>query len=137
LGFYYIHHSPKKTHLIDGAEDVLKYLKSRYSLHIITNGFEEVQWVKIDNCGLKKYFEVIVTSEMAKVKKPDPKIFHFAMDLAKAEANQSIMIGDNEATDIIGAQNAGLASILFAKAPPKETAANFCIDKLLKIKGIL
>ena len=80
----YIHYLPQFNHLFDGTIEVLEYLKSKYNLHIITNGFQEVQAGKMKNSGIEKYFQTITNSEMAGVKKPNPKIFEFALSLANA-----------------------------------------------------
>ena len=71
-------------------------------MHIITNGFEEVQWVKLRNSKLLPYFKEVITSE-AVVKKPDPRIFQFALEKAGATIIESVMIGDDLNTDISGA----------------------------------
>ena len=75
---------------------VLDYLKNKYNLHIITNGFEEVQIIKLKSSGLSDYFDQIITSEKIGVKNPDPKIFSFALTHLQKQINEnSIMIGDD------------------------------------------
>lgn len=113
LAVDYIEVLPNNNHLFDGAIETLKYLQNTYKLHIITNGFNEVQYQKLENSGIKSYFNKIITSEAAGVKKPNPKIFNFALEKAKALSNESIMIGDNWEADIMGAKNAGLDVIYF------------------------
>ena len=85
----YIKHLPTFNHLFDGAIDVLEYLKPKYNLHIITNGFQEVQTGKLRNSKIEHYFTTITNSEMAGVKKPNPKIFEFALNLAKTDKTSS------------------------------------------------
>ena len=109
----YITHLPDHNHLFEGTIELLDYLKPNYKLHIITNGFEEVQHKKLTNSGISDYFDVIVTSEMAGVKKPNSKIFNLALDLAKAQPNESVMIGDSYEADIKGANAYGMHSIFF------------------------
>jgi putative hydrolase of the HAD superfamily len=104
---------PENNALFEGAFDILDYLKSNYTLHIITNGFAKVQERKITNSGLKPYFETITNSEMAGVKKPNPKIYDHALALAKAEKSNSIMIGDCIDADVYGALNFGIEAIYF------------------------
>jgi putative hydrolase of the HAD superfamily len=113
LGNDYVYLSPRTVHLIPGAVEALEYLSRKYKLHLITNGFEEVQHIKIAEAGLDVYFETVTTSEEAGVKKPDIEIFNHALSKAKARANQSIMIGDNLEVDIIGAKQAGLDQVYF------------------------
>jgi putative hydrolase of the HAD superfamily len=82
-------------------------------LHIITNGFKEVQHIKLNNCNLTEYFDLILCTEEVGVNKPNPLVFETALSKTSALANQSLMIGDNPETDILGAQNCGMSTILF------------------------
>jgi len=82
-------------------------------LHIITNGFAEIQGNKLDNSYISHYFKTITNSEMAGVKKPNSMIFEYALDLAEAKKENSIMIGDCIEADVQGALDAGLDAILF------------------------
>ena len=79
LSKVYIDNLPNYNQLFDGAIPILNYLKAKYELHIITNGFDEVQGLKLEKSGIKKYFDQIITSESVGVKKPNPKIFDFAL----------------------------------------------------------
>jgi putative hydrolase of the HAD superfamily len=82
-------------------------------LHLITNGFNGVQQSKVENAGLSKYFDVVLTAETAGIKKPDAAIFHQALEMAGASVSNSLMIGDSYEADIKGAQDIGLATIWF------------------------
>jgi len=109
----YTYRSPRKGILFPGAIETLDNLKDRFQLHIITNGFEEIQHVKLEFAGLTKYFENLITSEQAQSKKPAAGIFNYAMELAGASAEESLMIGDDMDVDIIGAREIGMDTILF------------------------
>jgi len=110
----YIEISPRQTQLFPSAIETLNKLQQMdYQMHIITNGFKEVQYIKLENSGLAEFFNVVVCSEEVGKNKPAPDIFFYAMNLAKAKAEQSVMIGDDLDVDIIGAQNAGIKGILF------------------------
>jgi putative hydrolase of the HAD superfamily len=109
----YITTIPKKKHLYPGVEVALEDLIKEYNLHIITNGFEEVQFEKIDNCGFRPLFKTITTSEEAGVKKPESDIFHLALKKARAHAAESLMIGDDLSVDIEGAKSVGMDQLLF------------------------
>jgi putative hydrolase of the HAD superfamily len=109
----YITHLTTFNHLFDNAFEVLDYLMPNYNLHIITNGFDEVQHKKLTKSNINKYFKTITNSEMVGVKKPNPKIFNFALQQANANVNQSIMIGDSYEADILGAQNIGMDVVFF------------------------
>jgi putative hydrolase of the HAD superfamily len=109
----YIEYLPKFNYLFDGAIAILDYLKPKYNLHIITNGFQEIQGNKLRNSNIGHYFKTITNSEMAGVKKPNPKIFEYAVAAAKAQKQSSIMIGDCIDADVNGALNFGMDAILF------------------------
>ncbi|MDI1257299.1 MAG: YjjG family noncanonical pyrimidine nucleotidase [Flavobacterium sp.] len=109
----YIHYLPQHNHLFEGTIEILDYLKDKYNLHIITNGFHEVQGNKIKNSKIGHYFSTITNSEMAGVKKPNPQIFEYALQLAKTKKETSIMIGDSFEADVEGAMNSGIDAIFF------------------------
>lgn len=109
----YIEELPLDNHLFKDALEVLNYLSKKYTLHIITNGFKNVQQQKITNSGIKKYVTTITTSEEVGVKKPNPKIFFKALDKAKTKPQNSIMIGDSFEADIQGAKKIGMKTLYF------------------------
>lgn len=109
----YIYKSPRKGILFPGTIETLESLKDRFQLHIITNGFEEIQHLKLAFAGLSPYFECLITSEQAGSKKPDAGIFHYALEQAGARVEESLMIGDDLEVDIIGARAIGMDTILF------------------------
>ena len=109
----YILYLSEYNHLLDGGVEALDYLSDKYTLHIITNGFEEVQHKKLKNSNILNYFNTITTSEEAGVKKPHPTIFEMSLKKANALPEKSVMIGDNYEADIIGAADFGLQTIYF------------------------
>ncbi|NOU46235.1 MAG: noncanonical pyrimidine nucleotidase, YjjG family [Bacteroidales bacterium] len=115
----YLYHSPRNVFLFPNAHKTLDYLRDRVELHMITNGFEEVQEIKMQSSDLRKYFKTVVTSEEAGVKKPDARIFEYALKRAGATADESIMIGDDLEVDIEGARLIGMDTVYFnpAKLP--------------------
>lgn len=133
----YLKISPYKTHLIDGAMDVLMYLKEKYQLHIITNGFKEVQHVKLHYSNLKPFFEHIIISEEHGFNKPDIKIFDLAQQLTGAKNYECVMIGDNYDTDILGALNAQWKAIYLADKGRDDFESNYIqIDRLIYLKKV-
>lgn len=120
LSVEYIERSPYKTRLFPHTLETLAYLAGKYTLHIITNGFEEVQHIKLERSGLRPYFKHVTTSEIAGHKKPDPRIFQYAMGKGGAHNFNSLMIGDDHRADVLGAQNAGMKGILFRPDPLAE-----------------
>ena len=107
----YVQISPTKTKLFPFVKEILTYLKEKYHLHIITNGFNEVQFVKLKNSGLDGFFTQVITSEMLGIQKPNLEIFEYALKEANATDNESIMIGDDQRTDIMGAQIFGMDQV--------------------------
>ena len=116
FGDEYVQKSPLKNNLLPHTLDVLEYLHPKYHLHIITNGFEEVQGIKMEKSNIRKYFKEIVTSERSGFKKPDARIFQFTLNLAGAAPEESIMIGDSLEADIIGARGAGIDQVYYNPA---------------------
>ncbi|SEQ71786.1 putative hydrolase of the HAD superfamily [Hyunsoonleella jejuensis] len=133
----YIKHLSTFNFLIEDAIGVLRYLQSSYRLHIITNGFNEVQHKKMDRSNITHYFETITNSEIAGVKKPNPKIFNYALHLAQVKADQSIMIGDSFEADVQGALNIGMDAIFFNPNAVSFDGSIKGISKLIDIKYYL
>jgi len=138
IGDDYVRISPLKVNLFPYSIEILKYLFPKYSMHIITNGFSEVQETKLKLSGMDKYFIEVITSEEAGVKKPHPDIFKFSFEKAGALAHESIMIGDDYEVDIIGAKEVSMKQIFFD--PGKKFGNNgstFHISCLKEIEEIL
>jgi putative hydrolase of the HAD superfamily len=104
---------PTKTAVFPYTHETLAYLKSKYVLHIITNGFKEVQAVKLQASNLKQYFAEVITSECVSCSKPDKKIFQHALERAGVKAQNCLMVGDSLEADILGAHNAGIDQVFF------------------------
>lgn len=109
----FIENLTQNTFLFEGAIESLDYLKQKYNLHIITNGPDKVQEAKLKNSNLEHYFQTVTNSEVSGVKKPNQGIFNYALNLAKTEAKNSVMIGDNLSADVHGALNVGMKVIWF------------------------
>ncbi len=138
LGSQYIKKCPLKTHVFPFTYEVLDYLKEKYHLHIITNGFEEVQYVKLEQSNLLNYFEQIVTSEQVGVKKPNSKIFRYALAKAFCKADESIMIGDDLSVDILGAKGIGMHQVYFnPEKLPHNELIDFEISCLSQLQELL
>ncbi|MBF90480.1 MAG: noncanonical pyrimidine nucleotidase, YjjG family [Flavobacteriales bacterium] len=125
LGDQYIQKCPLKKNVFPFTYEVLDYLKEKYHLHIITNGFEEVQYVKLEQSKLLHYFEQIVTSEQVGVKKPNPEIFRHALVKAFCKPDESVMIGDDLPVDILAAKAMGMHQVYFN---PEKIAHQESID---------
>lgn len=111
----FVMRTPHKQYLIPGTIELLDALHTKFSLNIITNGFKEAQHVKMNSSGLIQYFDTVFVSEEVGVHKPDPKIFHYAMQYSGAKKMEDcMMIGDTYQTDVYGALNAGMTAVHFA-----------------------
>lgn len=133
----YITYLSSFNHLFEGVIEILEYLKPTYKLHIITNGFSEVQFLKLKNSKIDIYFDKIITSESVGVKKPNPKIFEYALIVADAKKEESVMIGDSWEADIMGANNFGITPIFcnFEKESVGESVLS--VTNLLELKKYL
>lgn len=135
---YYVQNTKHLKELLPGAIDTLQYLNVKYALHVITNGFDEVQLFKIQNCGLQHFFKTITTAESAGSLKPDKKIFEVALQEANAHARQSMYIGDSPQTDGMGAINVGMQFILIAPDNRQHIPDNMVtISSLMQLQEIL
>ena len=114
FGDAYVELSPLQKQLIPGVENAIRSLnKIGFPMHIITNGFKEVQYVKLNNCGLSSYFNELICSEDIGINKPNPEIFYYAHRKTNALAKNSVMIGDDYHADIHGAISSGMKAIFF------------------------
>ncbi len=138
MGIDYVELSPLQTILFPGTHELLQNLSKRYKLHLITNGFAEVQTVKLRVSDLGQYFDEVIISEQTPWKKPRPEIFKYSLNQADANAEESIMIGDDIRADIKGAASVGMDQIwtnfTTAKAEYKPT---YIVENLLDILDIL
>lgn len=135
----YLEILPNKKHLFPYTIEILEYLKQRdYKMHLITNGFESVQFKKIKNSGLQDYFIEVITSEASNSLKPQIEIFEYALKNANASVEKSIMIGDNESADIQGGINIGMDTIFVNHIQVVPTIpATYTITHLKELENIL
>ncbi|MFY7908685.1 MAG: YjjG family noncanonical pyrimidine nucleotidase [Emticicia sp.] len=135
---YFLELLPKKAHLIEGAVEVLDYLLPKYELHIISNGWQDIQVNKMKSSEIHHYFGEIITNELAGTRKPDRRIFDYALETTKANLAESLMIGDNYEADILGAINANIDTVFYNPDNiPTEQKPTFDIKKLVELKEIL
>lgn len=135
----FLDRTTRKTRLIEGALELLDYLKPRYRMHILSNGFREVQYKKIENSGLKSYFDKIILSEDAGINKPHPDMFTYALKNTNSRRDQTVMIGDSWDADMVGAYQSRIAQIWFnpASEPPDGFEPTHTVQTLAEIKDIL
>lgn len=133
----YIQFLPNYNHLLEDTVETLEYLHSKYQLHIITNGFDEIQQHKLVNSKIESFFSTVTTSEEAGVKKPHLQIFEKALQKSNALSKNSLMIGDNYEADVQGAINAGMQSVYFDYYQKNEVLETLQIQKLNELRKYL
>ena len=141
----FMNRTSSKKHLFPYSVEILAYLQEKYQLHIITNGFNESQELKMTSSGIHPYFGLVVTSETIGYKKPDKRIFEFAMSQLDTTAEDCIMIGDNLQSDILGAQSVNMDQVYFnpenkpcvIMPEGKEVHPSFTIKCLSELKSLL
>lgn len=138
MSAFYLDVAPRIVRLEPGAAELLEHLKDKYCLHLITNGFAEVQYTKLREGNLRHFFQQIITSEEAGVKKPDPQIFQLALKLSGALPHQSLMVGDDPEVDILGAKSCGIDQVLYnPKGLPSSVEPTYEIRKLSELTNLL
>ena len=140
VGNVFLDYCSNKPGVVEGAHELMDHLRRRgYRMHMCSNGFHEVQYKKLDACGLRSYFDTIILSEDAGANKPAPAFFDYAMKVSGARRERTIMLGDNFATDIMGAKNVGLDTIFFNRYPeyPAPEPVTFEVKTLAEVMTIL
>ncbi|MBL6658228.1 MAG: noncanonical pyrimidine nucleotidase, YjjG family [Flavobacteriales bacterium] len=139
FGLDYVELCPMKTHLFPFVHSTLTFLKSRYELHIITNGFEEVQFKKLKNNNLLEYFNQIITSEQVGFKKPNKEIFSYSFKKTFSRPSDCLMIGDDLFADIHASREVGMDQIYFNpnSIPHSDDNITYEIQCLSELEQIL
>lgn len=129
----------KYNELVEGTDDILHFLSQKgYTLHILSNGFQEVTYRKCELSGIKHYFETITSADEIQIRKPSPEIYQYALNKANATKEHSLMIGDDWIADMEGAISFGMPAIFFDYFDEKPKNTNIpIINKLSLIKDIL
>lgn len=137
LAVDYIEHLADFNHVFDHTHELLGYLYDRYELHIITNGFDEIQYRKMVSSKLTSFFKHVITSEQVGVKKPNPRIFQYALEKANAKPEESMMLGDNAEADIEGAKFVGMHAIHCRLNGEKHINGHISVKSLIELKKYL
>ena len=138
LSHDYLNNCPLKCNLIPNALDTLDYLSQKYKMTVVTNGFEEIQNIKLTSGKITHYFEHVITSQKAGHRKPAREIFEYALQVNGSSPAETIMIGDNLLTDIAGAKNASIDTIFFnPEGLEHDVQVHYQIKALSELQEIL
>jgi putative hydrolase of the HAD superfamily len=136
FGDKYLSRAPRKTNLMPGAFEVIQDLAAHYPLYILTNGFDDIQYVKIEGAGMRSFFKEIITSQQVGTKKPNPLFYEYALESAGIQPGEALMIGDHVEADVRGALNAGIPAIHYNPFSV-ETDLPHEIQHLDELRGLL
>jgi YjjG family noncanonical pyrimidine nucleotidase len=126
---------------LEGATSLLEALQGKSKLGIITNGFTELQEIRLERTGLRKHFDILVISEEVGIAKPHPDIFNYALDImGNPKRDKVLMVGDNPDSDIIGGINSGLHTCWLNrdnKTKPLGIEPNYQVSSLTELEKLL
>ena len=130
---------PTKGPLMPGAMEILEYLRPKYNMYILSNGFKELQSRKMRTAGIDGYFDALILSEDIGVNKPNRELYEYALAKTGSKLSESLMIGDMFDTDIVGAANIGMDQMYYNPKEKKGHAftPTYEVTHLLQIKEIL
>ena len=128
---------------VPGAIEVVTACARHHRVGVVSNGFQDVQYGKLETIGLRHPFaECLLLSEEIGIRKPDPAIFLMACDLLGVQPGETVYVGDSFRNDVVGAAAAGLASCWFnprGEAAPGDTEdrADYEIRELSELPSCL
>lgn len=136
---FYLEYLATLKELVPGAKDLLIYLKSKYKVGILSNGFKGIQQQKLKSAGVEEYIDLYVLSDEVGVTKPLKGIFDYALKCWNTTSENTVMIGDNYDADVCGAHNAGWKTIFFNRkgTEMENNVADYTVKTLKEIKQIL
>ena len=138
---YYLDLLAEERELIPGSLELLQFLRSSgVKIGCLSNGFKDVQFRKIRNCGLEPWFDIVVLSDDIGFTKPDVRLFEYAMRKSGYPSPSAhLMIGDNASTDIAGAISTGWEAIQFLRSPdsPRASACRWQFNSMSAIAELL
>lgn len=132
----FLHYTTEQNRLLPDAMELLRYVRTKYTLSIISNGFCEVQYKKLRKSGLEPFFAHVVLSEDVGSLKPNKAIYEYALKVNGITPCQALMIGDSYNSDIVGARNAGISALFFnphRKEVPDDVPQFFALKELLDV----
>lgn len=107
----YLEYYPKMKAEKINIVNLFKKIAKSFKIGIISNGFSDVQYVKLETLKIKKYCDCIILSGELGIEKPNKEIFLKACDILNIKPYEAIYFGDSYESDVIGAKKAGLKVI--------------------------
>jgi putative hydrolase of the HAD superfamily len=139
-GLYVKDYPLVKAH-VDDAIPVVKELSRKYKLGVVSNGFTDVQYRKLEAMGLRDLFSCVVLSEEFGIRKPDSRIFHRAASLLHVAPVECLYVGDSYVNDVVGAKAAGMQACWLnresLKMPDENVKPDFIIHRFEELPGLL
>jgi HAD superfamily hydrolase (TIGR01662 family) len=107
----------------DAAETIRQLHRKRLKLAVMSNvSSHEVALAILKHVRLTKYFDLVVTSALTGIRKPDPGIFRYALYQLGIKPHEAAIVGDSERHDIQGGYIAGLQTVLINRKKQLETS---------------
>ncbi len=128
------------TRIIDQALETLDFIRDRgIKTGVITNGFTQLQFAKLKTHKLMEHLDFPVASQQAGAHKPDPRVFNYALDLAKLPADCAWHVGDHLKNDVSGAKSVGMTAVHFDPDLQEAVAseADYRISQLSELQSLL
>lgn len=134
FGEEYVRRCPHKPYTLPYVREALNELRAQgYLLHILTNGFADVQYTKLQAAGIECFFHTVVTSCVAGAAKPQARAFRYFLQAAGCPAHHCLMVGDNWEADVWGARQVGMHGIWYnprGLPVPEESMQITCFSEL-------
>lgn len=134
---FFMTNCSNRSEVMPETHETLTYLKEKYPMAIITNGFSEAQYPKMKASNLNQYFSEMIISNEVGCRKPEKEIFDLSMKRLGAKPETSVMIGDNPKTDIRGAEQAGMKAIFYNPTGNRKSVTEWEIQSLGELVRIL
>lgn len=137
---YYIDRLSEQTHLMPGAEELIRDAAGRYLLVLVTNGLTSVQRRRFNAAPVTRHFRKILISEEIGIAKPDPAIFSAAFEEFDITPSDVLLIGDSKSSDMGAAHNAGMDFCwlnLKDERAPDEYDPRYVISHLNELRPII
>ena len=124
--------------LMNGAYELLQFLKGRYRLYVVSNGTLVCQQGRMKNTGITHFFDDHFISQQIGFEKPQKEFFDYCFSkIPDFKKEETIIVGDSISADIIGGKNAGIKTVWFNFKGETSPLPDYEISALCELKTIL